>query len=382
MRKPVLFRVVNNLDIGGVSRRLQQLLPLLQDAFEVHVATYHRAGALSPHFREMGIAVHHLPLRGKWNPAGLRRLARLLREHRAAIVHTHSFGGNISGILAATLAGVPVRLAQVHTRSQHWYGKTELRRKKQRLEEYLVHSLCTHAVLFASPLALEYFASHCPVSRKKLLLLHNGIRLPEPPSTPPPTAADIRRRYGIPPERRLLGLVGRLTAGKGVEFAVRFLQRARAAGQDYGLLILGKADGPEQEARYRALGESAGGVCFAGLQEDPYPFYRCFDGFFFPSESWTEAMPGAVLEAAAHGLPILARENPAVREIAAFYPAIHFMADADDPVLTLDRLFALPPADTRAVADNFSIRAMADKTLALYDRLLSEHGGAGVDKNS
>jgi hypothetical protein len=47
------------------------------------------------------------------------------------------------------------------------------------------------------------------------------------------------------------------------------------------------------------------------------------------------------------------------------------MADSDDPALTLDRLFDLPPADTRAVAEKFSIRAMAARTLDLYDRLLS-----------
>ncbi|MDR1360413.1 MAG: glycosyltransferase family 4 protein, partial [Deltaproteobacteria bacterium] len=355
MPKPVIFRIVKKLGAGGIATRLRQLLPLLQEAFEVHVITYSEEGEFAPALRQAGIIVHHLPLSGKWSPSGLSGMARILRQHRAGLVHTHSFGGNISGILAAALAGVPVRVAQVHSRSQHWYGKTELRRKKQRLEEYCVHSLFTHKILFPSQSAREYFAAHCPVSRSKLHVLHNGVRLPDPPcAADAAAAAQIRARYNVPPERMLLGFVGRLSGGKGLEFALDFVQRARRAGKDCGLMVVGSVGGPDSTDRRLALGEAAGGVCFTGLQADAYPFYRCFDAFFFPSDSWTEALPGVVLEAAAHGLPILSRENPTVREIAGFYPAIRFMADGDDPARTLDGLLAMPAADSGAVAANFS----------------------------
>ena len=207
VRRPVLFRVVNNLGIGGIAMRLRQVLPLLRDAFEIHVVTYREEGELAPLLREQGIAVHHLPLPGKWHPSGLYRLARLLRKHGTSLVHTHSFGGNISGVLAAVLAGVPVRIAQVHVRSQHWYGKTELRRKKQRLEEYCVHSLFTRKILFPSRAALEYFAARCPVAPDKLLVLHNGVRPADPPE-PGNAGEAFRVRHGLSPGCILLGLVG------------------------------------------------------------------------------------------------------------------------------------------------------------------------------
>jgi glycosyltransferase involved in cell wall biosynthesis len=386
MKKPVLFRIVNKLGIAsGVSQRLLHVLPLLQDAFEVHVATYREGGTAEALFREKGIPVHHVPLPGKWNPVGLYRLARLLRENGADIVHTHSFSGNISGILAAALAGVPVRVGQVHSRGQHWYGTTELRRKKQRLEEYCVHSLFTRKILFPSKSAREYFAAHCPVSPQKLHLLYNGVRLPDPPSPEDAAArADLRARYGVLPDQTLLGFVGRLAGGKGLHFAFSFMGKLRALGRDARLLVVGSAGSAAADAMYQAKAGSAGPgtILFSGAQVDPYPFYRAFDAFFFPSESWTEAMPGAVLEAAAHGLPVLSRENPAVREIAEFYPNIHFMADEDDPILTLERLLALPPADTSALEENFSIRAMADKTLALYDRLLSGSARSRAGRSS
>ena len=82
-------------------------------------------------------------------------------------------------------------------------------------------------------------------------------------------------------------------------------------------------------------------------------------------------MPGTALEAAAHGLPILARENPPMREIAEYYQGVHFMRDTDDPVETVKALYALPPADTARLKENFSIQAMADKTKTLYRELLA-----------
>lgn len=374
--KPVVFRLFNNLEVGGVTSRLRQVLPLLLDEFDVHMVTYRKEGVLGPEFREKGIHVHHVPLRGKWNPSGLRALAALFREHRADVVHTHAFGGNVSGILAAAMAGVPVRLGQVHTRHQHWYGKTELHKKKQRLEEYLIHKFLSHKVIFPSRAALDYFHAHCPVAADKLYVLHNGVRLPEDPdpalpSRPgamDPAVRELRQRFGIPPRRRVLGFVGRLAGGKGLGFAFSFVQRLREAGHDYCLLVVGSSGKEAMDSSFReqaaVLGEEL--VYFAGAQSDPYPFYHAFDAFFFSSESWTEAMPGTALEAAAHGLPVLSRENPAMREIAEYYDGIHFMHDDDEPAEAIAALEALPVADTRRLKENFSIQAMADKTKKLY----------------
>ena len=418
-RKPVVFRLFNNLEVGGVTSRLRQVLPLLLDEFDVHMVTYRKEGVLGPEFQSKGITVHHVPMRGKWNPSGLMRLARLFRECGADIVHTHAFGGNISGILAATLAKVPVRLGQVHTRQQHWYAKTELHRKKQRFEEYCVHSLFSHKVIFPSRAALEYFHAHCPVAEKKLYVLHNGIRLPEDvlpsfieePSHQGVTAergavsvatpgaapemmsgaipgAALRReprdagalavweRFGIRPDQKVLGFVGRLTGGKGVGFALSFMERLHRERPDHCLLIVGASGNEEKDAALRRQAEAlpSGLVHFAGAQSDPYPFYRAFDGFFFPSESWTEAMPGTVLEAAAHGLPILARENPAVREVAEYYSGIYFMSDNDDPAHAVDSVYSLPLADASRLRENFSIHSMAEKTKALYRELLEAAG--------
>ncbi len=99
-KKPVLFRVTNNLNIGGITSRLRLVLPLLTKFFEVHVVTYKEQGVLVEELKQKGVHVHHLPIKGKWSPLSIYQYAKLFRQYKADIVHTHSFGGNITGILA------------------------------------------------------------------------------------------------------------------------------------------------------------------------------------------------------------------------------------------------------------------------------------------
>ncbi len=373
--KPVLFRVTNNLDVGGITSRLRQVLPVLAQEYQVHVVTYAKQGILVEELQDKGITVHHCPLSGKWSPQGLVKLARLLHAHKANIVHTHSFGGNISGLLAAALARVPLRVGQVHVRQQHWYGRTEFRRKKQMLEEFLVHSLCSHGVLFPSQAALAYFAQHCPLPAQKLHLLYNGIDLSRcllgAAETGPSPAVELRARLGIAPDYKILGFVGRLIPVKGVEFALNFMRRLPVSAK-YCLVFVGTSGDAKRDAALKEQAASDGRIYFVGLQRDPHPYYRAFDAFFFPSEAWTEALPGTVLEAAAHGLPILARENDTVREIATFYDGIHFMQDDADSLKTLAALDAMPRAQPERIWETFSIEAMAKRTITLYNNLLEK----------
>ena len=140
--KPVLFRVTNNLKIGGVQRRLRALLPLLTDRYDVHVVTYKERGVFFDELAQLGVHVHFLPRKGHWDPVAIWKLARLFRRHHADIVHTHSFGRNIFGILAAALARVPVRIGQVHSRDTgHFYFHNYLF-CKQEIYKYLLISFC------------------------------------------------------------------------------------------------------------------------------------------------------------------------------------------------------------------------------------------------
>lgn len=363
MRKPVLFRVTNNLKVGGVQRRLRALLPLLTEHYEVHVVTYKDRGVFFDELAAEGVRTHFLPRKGHWDPLAIARLSRLFREHKADIVHTHSFGGNIFGILAAAMARVPVRIGQVHLSELHWYGSTALRRRKQMLEETLVHRLFSHKVLFVSRESRDYFQRHTGLPDSMLQVLHNGLTLPDK-VTPAP-----REELGVPEDRKLVGFVGRLSRGKGVG---RFLDMAREAclqaPERFHFVVIGDGDGlPGHREWVREHGLEQD-VTFLGERRDIHRCYAALDCLSFCSEPGVEGMPGVALEACAHGLPILASRTAPLEEIRDYYDRIAFM-DMRRAADQLESAMALPAADPAALWAEFSIEAMRDRTIALYGDL-------------
>lgn len=364
-KRPVLFRVTNNLHIGGVQRRLRALLPLLTEHYDVHVVTYKDKGVFFDELAAHGVRTHFLPHRGHWNPRSVLALARLFREHNADIVHTHSFGGNISGIPAAALARVPVRVGQVHLSELHWYGATFWRRKKQMLEERLVHRFLTHRVLFVSRESRDYFQRHTGLPESMLKILHNGLDFPR--NVTPRTRAEL----GIPEKPKLIGFVGRITRGKGLE---DFLNLARAAcveaPDEFHFMVIGDGDALPAHKAWAKKEGLAGQITFLGERRDMHQCYAALDALLFCSAPGVEGMPGVALEACAHGLPVLARRTPPLEEIRDYYGRIAFLDDQDSAAGQLRRVLALPPDDTARLREEFSIEAMRDRTIRLYDELL------------
>jgi glycosyltransferase involved in cell wall biosynthesis len=364
MRKPVLFRVTNNLNVGGVQRRLRALLPLLTTHYDVHVVTYKETGVFFEELAQFGVKTHFLPRKGHWNPVAIWKLARLFREHRADIVHTHSFGGNIFGIQAAALARVPVRIGQAHLSDLHWYGKTALRRKKQILEERLVHRLFSHKVLFVSQESRAYFKRHTGLPDSMLAVLHNGLALPEV------TAPAPRSELGLPDGKKLIGFVGRLARGKGVG---RFLDVARQAcaqsADRFHFVVIGDGGGLTTHKKWVRDHNLDAHITFLGERRDIHRCYATLDCLMFCSEPGVEGMPGVVLEACAHGLPILARKAAPIEEIRVHYDRIAFLHDKLPAAEQLNAALGLPPADPSRLRAEFSIEAMRDRTIAIYEDL-------------
>lgn len=370
MTKPVLFRVTNNLNIGGVQRRMRSVLPLLTDAFDVHVVTYKDTGVFWDELPELGVSTHYIKLKGKWDMGGIRRMSTLFRQQNAAIVHTHSLGGNISGILAAAMVRVPVRIGQVHHRGVHWYAKRPLHRWKQKVEETLIHRLFTDKVLHVSQESLEYYARQTGLPADKLAVLHNGVDFSAmSPDIAPET---LREQLGIGPEKICIGFVGRLVEGKGVDFCMNFARRLLEQSDRYAFVIVGGAPETKLAALRTETARWGDGnsVHFLGERKDVANFYNLFDLYFFPSEAEWEGMPGVVLEACSFGLPVLARETAPVREISGYYPRITFMTDTADPLTIVEQALRQPPADQQLFRSRFSIEAMAERTKALYMSLL------------
>jgi glycosyltransferase involved in cell wall biosynthesis len=370
MSKPVLFRVTNNLDIGGVQKRLASLLPLLAQDFEIHVIVYRKKGILAKELEEAGIRVHFLPIKCKTHLPSITRMAKLFKKHNASIVHTHSLGANIPGIIAAALAKVPVRIAQVHRRDLHWYARSRIQRKKQILMESWVHRLFTDKVLFVSKDSLDYFRQHTKLPGNKLQILHNGFEFP----TNPPSKREARKLHGLPQNKKIIGFVGRLSKGKGLDYFLDLAQKALAEDSRLFFLIIG--DGPGRKEKEQEIGAKglADNILFVGEQTDMDAWYPALDLLLFTSEPRAEGMPGVVLEACSHGLPVLARYSQSIEEIKDYYINISFIDENESACNCIKHALRKTNPDTTVFKNEFALERMTTRTSELYFTWLEKKG--------
>ena len=134
-------------------------------------------------------------------------------------------------------------------------------------------------------------------------VIPTGVEVPDTPEEPRPVG---RRRLGLPEKSPILLYVGRLAREKNLGMLLEALHAAVNVAPDVILLLVGEGD---EERSLRRLADRlnvAGRVRFVG----PVPhqavgrWYRTADLFVFSSVSETQGL--VVLEAMAHGLPVLA----------------------------------------------------------------------------
>jgi glycosyltransferase involved in cell wall biosynthesis len=162
----------------------------------------------------------------------------------------------------------------------------------------------------------EYRA--CRVPAEKIADIPNGIDVQRFCPIDPELKPRLRLKLNLPEQGRLFAYTGKLNRGTGLEFLVRVWKDWGARHPDCRLLLIGS--GAMQflscEAELReyvtrnSLDES---VIFAGSVSNVEDYLRAADFFVFPSES--EAMPLALMEALATGLPAVASDIPGCRAV-------------------------------------------------------------------
>jgi glycosyltransferase involved in cell wall biosynthesis len=240
------------------------------------------------------------------SPLTLLRLVRLIRRHRVRLVHSHGKGAGLHGRLAARLAGVPA----VHTLHGLHYERyaRPVRAAYLTLERRL--SACTHVVVNVSRaqeiegLALGLFT---PGQSR---VIHNGVDVAGLGARAL-DRWDARVALGLDQSAPVVGTAARFDEVKRLDLLLGAVAVAPAPG--FSAVLIGA--GPE-EPRLRELTRELGlerRVTFAGEIAGAAALFAAFDVFAAPSRK--EGLPLAVLEAMALGLPVVASDIPAHREL-------------------------------------------------------------------
>ncbi|GAB6165218.1 glycosyltransferase [Thermostilla marina] len=286
-----------------------------------------KPGALEDRIRDLGGRVFHAAIRRRGFGKQFRRL---LTNERFDVVHSHIHLASGLILRIAESCGVPRRV--VHFRSSHdGASNTLFRRCYRRVMAWLIDRTATD-ILAVSRYTME--TAWSPKWRRdvRCRVIYNGLNMDRFLSVDHQAVSNLRREWGIPDEAKLWIHVG---AGRPVKNHRRLLGIFRSVVErDASAYLVLVGDLARIQNELRCLAESLGiegRVVFAGCRNDVPACLFAADGMIFPS-LW-EGMPGAVLEAAAAGLPIVASNLPGIHEIAEYVSGIRCLSlDESDAV--------------------------------------------------
>jgi len=282
-------------------------------------------------------------------------LARLVRGLRADVVHTHLVHADAYGGIAAKLRGTKL----VSTK----HNDDPFRAGAFRFVERGLSMLADRVVAISDSLR-RFTIERVGVPAAKVETIHYGLDAPPPAwgANPPDD---------VPADARIVLSTSRLTQQKGVDVAVRAIA---SLPDDILLVVLG--EGPERsalEALARELGVE-GRVFLPGRVPDVTSWLDRAAVYVQPAR-W-EGFGLAVLEAMVCSLPVVATRVSSLPELVADGET-GFLVPPDDAAALargLERALAEPrlgEAGRERARSEFSVAAMADRTAALYDSLLS-----------
>src|SRR5947208_971915 len=211
MRPGLVLHLQKVAGISGSEAHLLSLLPRLRErGWDVRMVMLHEnepgAWDFARALRARGVPLDAIPLRADFDPVAFIRLAGYLVRARPTILHTHLVHADAYGLLAGTMARVPLRFSTKH-------GFNEFREGRGfALADRTVASLAHVHIAISRGLA-RYLADPEGFDEGGFQIVHYGI----------PPAEEPEPYSGAP---RLL-CIGRLIPIKGHVVLLRALAEAR-----------------------------------------------------------------------------------------------------------------------------------------------------------
>jgi sugar transferase (PEP-CTERM/EpsH1 system associated) len=289
-----------SLGIGGIETLILELCRRLdRTRYAPSVCVFEAGGKLQKEFEQLGVPVHVLAKAKGTDLALPVRLARLFREHKVSIVHTHNPFAWLYGCLGARLAHLPL----VHTQHNSMRHPSGAHRGKWIIAEKML-SLLTGRITAVSASVADYMVQVERISRGKIDVILNGI---DPAAYVRATdAAATKRGLGLQDVPLIIGNIARFYPAKDQRTLVRAFATVAAVVPGARLLLVG--DGPQKAATARFAAEAgiAGKVLFLGQRRDIPELLQIMDIFVLSSVK--EGLPIALLEAMAAGVPVVATD--------------------------------------------------------------------------
>jgi L-malate glycosyltransferase len=258
-------------------------------------------GRFAEDVRKLGIPVEVVDETRLSFPRILRRVSGILRENRPDVVHSHWYKENILAYLATGGGKRAFLLGTQHGMPEYLGRRADLKYRALTRCNLLLLSRRFQGTVAVSNEIREALTERYGFDRSRTPVIRNGTN---PGDRPFPD------RSGRP---FTIGSLGRYFPVKDFPFMVEIAREIARHGEGIRFELAG--EGPEGErigglVRRYELGKT---FSLRGFVSEVSSFYRGLD--LFLNTSRHEGIPMSVLEAMAHGLPIVAPDVGGLREI-------------------------------------------------------------------
>jgi glycosyltransferase involved in cell wall biosynthesis len=367
---------------------LRQQLKFMSAHFDV-LAVSSPGTALDEVCSSEGVRVASIVMTRSVSPVkdikALWRLYRLFRKERPAIVHTHTPKAGLLGMIAARMAGVPVRLHTVA--GLPLMEKRGIMKKVLEVTERLTYTCATKIYPNSGNLA-SWLLKHRYCQAGKLKVLGNGssngidtdfFQLNEPLQL---TAGILRKQLQIGQDDFVFVFVGRLVRDKGIEELVAAFTALQNRYVHIKLLLVGPYE-PHLDplsVHTKEIIETGGHIIRVDFQHDIRPYLAISRVLVFPS--YREGFPNVPLQAGCFHLPAIVTDINGCNEIiehkrnGLIVPAKNSAAlqHAMESLLVNDTLYEALKKNTRQlVVERYEQKQFWSLLLHEYDDQLHAH---------
>jgi glycosyltransferase involved in cell wall biosynthesis len=269
-----------------------------------------------------GISICAIPMTRKITPlSDLRALLwlwKFFKNYRPHIVHTHTPKAGLLGMLAARLAGVPVRLHTVAGLPllERPFWQQELLGWMERLTYGMAHKVMPNSMGLREIILKKKW---CSPSRLEVLAQgsSNGVDTEYFRPHPAVTAeADwIRKSIRISDRDFIFLFVGRVVKDKGIEELLQAFELLHKQYPHVKLIIVGPEEqdlNPVSERTLNTMHEHPAIIC-TGFKEDIRSYLHLAQALVLPT--YREGFPNVLMQAGCFEIPCIATDINGCNEI-------------------------------------------------------------------
>jgi glycosyltransferase involved in cell wall biosynthesis len=373
----------------SLEKLLEGQLSYMQTYFEVTAVSADH-DALQKLGQQIQVPTYHLEMSRQITPwkdlKAVFRLYWFLKEEKASIVHTHTPKAGIVGMMAAWLAGVPVRLHTVA--GLPLMEAIGLKRQILNFVEKATYRFATKVYPNSQGL-YDFIISEKLTSQQKLQMIgkgsSNGIDTAyfDPNLFTIQQNLELRSELNIATDSFVFVFVGRLVGDKGInELVEAYVQLKKALpSQETSLLLVGPFEQELDSLDQITLQEIERNptIISVGYQQDVRPYFAMSDTLVFPS--YREGFPNVVMQAGSMGLPSIVTNINGCNEIIAHKvngivippkDAVSLTAAMNELLCNEETITLLSSNARKMIVERYERQEVWEALLQEYQSLLSQ----------